>query len=150
MNWRGSKGVMFFQKKWTERKSLKIAKDLVMHRGALIAAICVGLPIQVALSEDAHPITNVTINMIKHGGRGRFQIDAKITNPNDFAVFDVRVNCDIRDRRGNKVASYASTITDAIQAKEVRTIRRLDIEAWPDRGRTALCDSLEAKRLPDR
>ena len=25
MHWRGSKGVMFFQKKWTERKSLKIS-----------------------------------------------------------------------------------------------------------------------------
>jgi hypothetical protein len=39
----GSKGAMFFQKKWTERKPLTIGKDLAMHRGALIAAICVGL-----------------------------------------------------------------------------------------------------------
>src|SRR5260370_42566575 len=123
MHWRVPKGVMFIQKKWTERNSLKIAKDLAMHRGVLIAAICVGLPIQVALSEDAHPITNVTINMIKHGGRARFQIDAKIANPNHFAVSDVRLNCDIRDRRGNKVASYASNHTDASQATEVRTMQ---------------------------
>ncbi len=64
-----------------------------MHRSVLIAAICMSLPIQAALSEDALRITNVTINMIKHGGRGSFRIDAKIANPNDFAVFDVRVRC---------------------------------------------------------
>jgi hypothetical protein len=120
-----------------------------MHKIALMAAICVGLPIQSALDEDALPLTNVTINMIKHGGRGSFRIDAKINNPNDFAVFDVRINCDIRDKRGNSLASYASRITDAIQAKEIRTIRRLDIGAWPDQGRTAHCVSSEAKRLPD-
>ncbi len=83
-----------------------------MHRSVLIAAICMSLPIQAALSEDALRITNVTINMIKHGGRGSFRIDAKIANPNDFAVFDVRVRCDIKDRRGNKLVSYASTILD--------------------------------------
>ena len=38
---------------------------------------------------------------------------------------------------------------DAIQARETRTIRRLDIGAWPDQGRTAHCASSEAKRLPD-
>jgi len=121
-----------------------------MHRSVLIAAICMSLPIQAALSEDALRITNVTINMIKHGGRGSFRIDAKIANPNDFAVFDVRVRCNIKDRRGNKLVSYASTILDTFQAKEVRTVRRLGIDAWPDRGRTAFCVSSEAKRLPDR
>ena len=69
-----------------------------MQKSALMAAICVGLPIQSALGEDALPLTNVTIDMIKHGGRGSFRIDAKIDNPNDFAVFDVRINCDIRDK----------------------------------------------------
>jgi hypothetical protein len=43
-----------------------------MHRSALIAAICVGLPIQVALGEDPLPITNVTITMIRHGGKAPF------------------------------------------------------------------------------
>ncbi len=32
----GSKGVMFFQKKWTERKPLTIAKDLAMPRGLVV------------------------------------------------------------------------------------------------------------------
>jgi hypothetical protein len=120
-----------------------------MHRSALIAAICVGLPIQVALGEDPLPITNVTITMIRHGGKGSFRVDAKISNPNDFAVFDVHVHCEIRDRRGNRLASYTSTITDAIQAKEVKTVRRLDIGAWPDQGKTATCLSSDAKKLPD-
>jgi hypothetical protein len=120
-----------------------------MHRSALISAICVGLPIQGALGEGSLPITNVTINMVRHGGKGTFRIDAKISNPNDFAVFDVHVHCDIRDRRGNSLASYASTIIDAIQAKEVKTVRRLDIGAWPDQGKTAFCLSSEAKKLPD-
>jgi hypothetical protein len=84
-----------------------------MHRNALIVAICICLPIQAALSEDAISITNITVNMIKHGGRAGFRIDAKIANPNDFAVFDVRVNCDIKDGRGNKLASYQSTISSS-------------------------------------
>ena len=121
-----------------------------MHRSALIAAVCASLPVQTAVCQEALQITNITIKMIQHGGRGNFRIDAKITNPNDFAVFDVRVDCNIRDRRGKKLVSYGSTIVDAIQAKEVRTVRRLDIGAWPDQGRTADCLSSKAKRLPDR
>jgi hypothetical protein len=120
-----------------------------MHRSALIATVCLGLPIQAAWNEDAIPLTNVTINMINHGGRGGYRIEAKIANPNDFAIFDVHVNCEIRDRRGNNLMSYAATITDAIPARETKTIRRLDIGAWPDQGRTAHCASSEAKRLPD-
>lgn len=121
-----------------------------MHRSALIAAICMSLPVQTAVCQEAFQVTNITIKMIKRDGRGNFRIDAEITNPNDFAVFDVRVDCNIRDRRGKKLVSYGSTIVDAIQAKEVRTVRRLDIGAWPDQGRTAYCLSSKAKRLPDR
>jgi len=58
-----------------------------MHRSALIAAVCASLPVQTALCQEAFQITNITIKMIKHSGRGNFRIDAKITNPNDFAVF---------------------------------------------------------------
>jgi hypothetical protein len=120
-----------------------------MYRSALIATIWLGLPIQAAWSEDAIPLTNVTINMINRGGRGGYRIEAKIANPNDFAIFDLHVNCEIKDRRGNNLTVYAATIPDAIQARETRTIRRLDIGAWPDQGRTAHCASSEAKRLRD-
>src|SRR3977135_3969391 len=121
-----------------------------MHRSALIAAVCASLPVQTALCQEAFQITNITIKMIKHSGRGNFRIDAKITNPNDFAVFDVRVDCNIKDGRGKKLVSYGSTIVDAIQAKEVRTIRRIDIGAVPEEGYTSYCVSSKAKRLPER
>jgi hypothetical protein len=121
-----------------------------MHRSALIAAICMSLPVQTAVCQEAFQVANITIKMIKRDGRGNFRIDAEITNPNDFAVFDVRVACKIRDRRGKELVSYGSTVVDAIQAKEVRTVRRLDIGAWPDQGRAAYCRSSEAKRLPNR
>ena len=121
-----------------------------MHRSALIAAICLSLPVRTAACQEAFQVTNITIKMIKRDGRGNFRIDAEITNPNDFAVFDVRVGCKIRDGRGKELVSYGFTIVDAIQAKEVRTVRRLDVGAWPDQGRTAYCRSSEAKRLPNR
>jgi hypothetical protein len=120
-----------------------------MHRGALIAAVCASVPLQAALCQQAFPVTNVTIKIIRHGGRDNFRFDAEVTNPNDFAVFDIHVDCDIKDRRGKKIVSYASTVVDAVQAREVRTIRRLDIGAWPEQGRTAYCQSSKAKRLPE-
>ena len=52
-----------------------------MHRSALIAAVCASLPVQTAVCQEALQITNITIKMIQHGGRGNFRIDAKITNP---------------------------------------------------------------------
>jgi hypothetical protein len=121
-----------------------------MHRRAVIAAIFMSLPVQAAVGQDALPITNVTINMIKHGGKGPVRVDARMSNPNDFTVFDVRIRCDIKDRRGNQLVSYTSTITDAIRAREVRTVKRLGIDAWPDHGSTAFCVSSQAKRLPER
>ena len=102
-----------------------------MNSSTLLAAVCAVLPIQGALSQNAVPITNVTIDMVRHAGKGGFRIDAKISNPNGFAVFDVHVRCTVRDGRGNSIVSYASTIVDAIQAKEVKTVRRLDIGALP-------------------
>ena len=120
-----------------------------MHRGALIAAICVSLSVQEALGQEAIPITNVKVDMIRHGGRDNFRLDARVDNPNDFAVFDVQVICNIRDRRGHKLTSYATTIVDATKGRDFRVFRGLDTGAWPDQGKTAYCVSSEAKRLPD-
>src|SRR5260370_40576726 len=89
-----------------------------MHRSALIAAICMSLPVQTAACQEAFQVTNITIKMIKHHGRGNFRIDAEITNPNDFAVFDVRVDCNIRDRRGKKTEAHRSKGFRPIQAKK--------------------------------
>jgi len=117
-----------------------------MHRSTSIAAIGLILVAQSAWSDDVLPLTHVTITLNKRGGRGSFNIEASI----NIAIYDVQVNCDIRDRQGNTLASYTSLIPDAVQAGEVRTIRRLNIGAWPEQGKSASCRSSEAKRLPER
>jgi hypothetical protein len=121
-----------------------------MHRSTPIAAAAFILLAQSAWSDDVPPLTNVTVTPDKRGGSGSFNVDAKIKNPNDFAIYDLQVNCGIRDRRGNTVASYSSLIPDAVQAGEVRTIRRLNIGAWPEQGKSAMCRSSAAKRLLER
>jgi hypothetical protein len=122
-----------------------------MHRSAAFAAVGLILVAHSAWSDDeVLPLSNVTITLNKRSGRGNFNVDAKIKNPNDFAIYDVQVNCDIRDRRGNTLASHTSVIPDAVQAGEVRTIRRLNIGAWPEQGKSASCRSSAAKRLPER
>jgi hypothetical protein len=118
-----------------------------MRRISMFAVLCVALPLQAAICQDAISLTNITVKIVKHGGKRGFSLDATLTNPNDFAVSEARVSCDIKDGRGRQLASYVSTIVDSIQSKEVKTIRRLDIGAWPDRGSIALCQSLSAKRL---
>jgi hypothetical protein len=44
------------------------------------------------------------------------RVEARLSNPNDFAVFDVLANCDFKDRHGRILASSPLMITDAIQA----------------------------------
>jgi|ERR1700682_5459047 hypothetical protein len=115
-----------------------------MHNLA-VAAILVGLTGQSASDDDALRLANVVIHLSKSGLR----VEAKISNPNDFAVFDVLANCDFKDRHGRILASSTLTITDAIQANGTRLIRQLEMGLWPDEARTADCVSLELKRLPD-
>ena len=119
-----------------------------MQGSSVIAAILVGLSAHSPSSEDAIRVTNVTIGIIKHGGGDSFRVEARITNPNDFAVFDVRADCDVIDRRGNSLRSFRVTVADAIRARGTRIIRSLDAD-WPEEGRFAHCVSSEAKRLPD-
>jgi hypothetical protein len=115
-----------------------------MH-GLAVVAILVGLTSQSTSDDDALRLSNVEIHLSKSGLR----IEARISNPNDFAVFDVLANCDFRDRHGRILASSTLTITDAVQAKGIRIVRQLDMQAWPDQAKTADCISLELKRLPD-
>jgi hypothetical protein len=97
--------------------------------------------------DDALRLTNVTIQMVRSGRR--LGIEARISNPNGFAVFNVLATCDFRDRHGQIMSSSVLKITDAVQASSTRRIRELDVAEWPVRARTADCVSLEAKRLPD-
>jgi hypothetical protein len=116
-----------------------------MH-GLAVATILVGLTSQSPSDDDALRLANVVIHLTKSG----LGIEARISNPNDFAVFDVLANCDFKDRRGRTLASSTLTITDAIQANGTRLIRQLDMgSSWPDEAKTADCFSLTLKRLPD-
>jgi hypothetical protein len=114
-----------------------------MHSLA-VAAILVGLTGQSAPDDDALRLANVVIHLSKSSLR----VDARISNPNDFAVFDVFANCDFKDRHGRILASSPLMITDAIQANSTRLIRQLAMP-WPDEAKTADCISLTLKRLPD-
>jgi hypothetical protein len=113
-----------------------------MH-GLAIAAILVGLTGQPASDDDALRLASVAIHLSKSGLR----VEAGISNPNDFAVFDVLANCDFKDRRGRILASSTLTTTDAIQANSTRFIRQLAMQPWPGEAKTANCISLALKRL---
>jgi hypothetical protein len=120
-----------------------------MQGTSFVAAILVGLSVQLPSGEEALRVTNVTIDIARHRGWSGYRTEARITNPNDFAVFNVHADCEIKDRRGNRLTSYELTITDAVQARETRIMRQLDTAQWPEEGRMANCVSSEAEKLPD-
>jgi hypothetical protein len=115
-----------------------------MHNLA-VAAILVGLTSQPTSDDDAVRLANVEIHLFRSGSR----IEAKISNPNDFVVFDVVANCDIKDRHGRILLSSTLTIPDAIQANGTRIIRQVDTQTWPDQAKSADCVSIKLKRLAD-
>jgi len=97
--------------------------------------------------DDALRITNVTIQMVRNGRT--LKIEARVSNPNGFAVFDVLAACDFRDRHRQVISTSNLKITDAAQANTTRRFRDLDVAEGRDAASTADCVSLEAKRLPD-
>jgi hypothetical protein len=101
-----------------------------------------------ASGDDALRLTNVTVLMSRSGGPGS-RIEAKISNPNDFAVYDVVATCDVKDRRNTAISSSAITVPDAVLSKTTRIIRNFTVEAWPQQARTAECISQQAKRFPN-
>lgn len=120
-----------------------------MRGAAIFSLVLAGLIDQSATtSEDALRLTNVTIHMAR-SSRNVLGVEARISNPNDFAIFRILATCDFKDRRGHILASSTLTITDAVQANGTRIIRDLVVDGWPDEARTADCFSSEAMRLPD-
>jgi hypothetical protein len=101
---------------------------------SVLVVILAGLSAQYTSSEDVLRLTNVTINMSKHFSRNAIRIEARITNPDDFAVYDVVADCYVKGRRGSSVSSFTLTVTDAIQANGTRIIRDLDIDAGRKEG----------------
>jgi len=93
-------------------------------------------------------VTNITVHIVRHGGAGS-RIEAKINNPNDFAVYDVIAACDFKDRQNAVLSSSSVTFPDAVLGNATRTLRNFPSEQWPQQAKTAYCTSEQAKRLPE-
>ena len=94
-------------------------------------------------------LTNVEIRMMKTSTKPPLRITAETRNPNDFAVRDVQVECTIKDKAGNTLATYTSIIYGTMQPNQRTTTRNLNIGAWPEQGYAALCISKRAQRVAD-
>jgi len=94
-------------------------------------------------------LTNIEIRMVKTSTKPPLRITAETRNPNDFAVRDVEVDCTIKDKAGNSLATYTSVIYGTMQPNQRTTTRNLNIGAWPPQGYAALCVSKRAQRASD-
>lgn len=92
-------------------------------------------------------VTNIEIRMVKTSTRPPLRITAETRNPNDFAVRDIEVDCTIKDKAGNDLASYTSTIYGTFQPNQRTTTKNLNIGAWPEQGYAALCVSKRGQRV---
>ena len=117
---------------------------LVTLTSAIAAAGLV--PAHTAHAQQA-AITNIDIEMSRNSSTGPYGVRAEVTNPNDFAVKDIRVHCTILDDKGNKLISYDSTILATFPAKQKIIVPRLDIGAWPAQAARASCTSASAQRI---
>ncbi len=118
-----------------------------MLRSALLLIGLVVWTSDVAMAQANVDVTNIEIRLVQTRSRGAFRINAHVNNPNDFTVRDVRVTCTMKDRRGNTLHTYQSTILDTFPANRRTTVRKLDIGAWPPQAASALCKSISAKKL---
>jgi hypothetical protein len=93
------------------------------------------------------PVDNIEIRMVKTSIRPPLRITAETRNPNDFAVRDIEVDCTIKDKAGNDLASYTSTVYGVFQPNQRITTKNLNIGAWPEQGFAALCVSRRGVRV---
>lgn len=88
--------------------------------------------------------------LLKRTGHGMsYRIEARISNPNRFPVFNMVADCTFRDRGGFVVASNKVTIVDAVQANQTRRIPELYIGEWPLQAWSAACVSVNAQQMPE-
>lgn len=118
-----------------------------MRTVILIAAAIAALPAARAAAQDSIPLTNVEIRMVKTSTKPPVLVMSESRNPNDFAVRDVDVTCTIKDKAGNALVTYASTIYETFEPHQRKTTKNLRIGAWPEQGLAALCISKSAKRV---
>jgi hypothetical protein len=117
-----------------------------------VCLIIVGSIVAVALAFDPAgaqtvPIDNIEIRMVKTSTRPPLRITAETRNPNDFAVRDIEVDCTIKDKAGNDLATYTSIVYGMFQPNQRITTKNLNIGAWPEQGYAALCVSRRGVRM---
>jgi hypothetical protein len=119
-------------------------------RNVFLMIACLIMVLTAAVDPAAAQIvalTNVEIRMVKTSTKSPLRITAETRNPNDFAVRDVEVECTIKDKGGNSLATYTSIIYGTMQPNQRTTTRNLNIGAWPEQGYAALCISKRAQRV---
>jgi hypothetical protein len=92
-------------------------------------------------------VTNIEIRMVKTSTRPPLRVTAETRNPNDFAVRDIEVNCTIKDKAGNDLATYTSIVYGVFQPNQRTTTKNLNIGAWPEQGFASLCVSRRGVRV---
>jgi hypothetical protein len=123
---------------------------LVRNVLLMIACLIGGLAVRIdPAAAQIVALTNVEIRMVKTSTKPPLRITAETRNPNDFAVRDVQVECTIKDKAGNTLATYTSIIYGTMQPNQRTTTRNLNIGAWPEQGYAALCISKRAQRIAD-
>ena len=118
-----------------------------MRTVILIAAAIAALPAARAAAQDSIPLTNIEIRMVRTSTKPPVLVTSESRNPNDFAVRDVDVTCTIKDKAGQELVTYASTIYETFEPHQRKTTKNLRIGAWPEQGLAALCISRSAKRV---
>jgi hypothetical protein len=111
----------------------------------LTSAIAVAVsPLPAAAQQAA--ITNIDIEMTR-ASKGPYGVRAEVTNPNDFAVKDIRVHCTMQDDKGNAVVAFDTTILLTFPARQKIVMPRLDVGAWPPQAAKGSCTSSSAQRV---
>jgi hypothetical protein len=88
----------------------------------------------------------VQSDLIKAEGKVMFKADFKITNPNDFAVKDVRILCAPSANSGTIFRATSVTIYEIIPAKQTKIVRGITVGPWPEQSTGSRCLTWTAER----
>ncbi|ETR77897.1 hypothetical protein X566_09695 [Afipia sp. P52-10] len=80
-------------------------------------------------------ITLGQVDMSYSNFKGSFTI----TNPNGFAIADVRVRCAVYGGSGTSIKDYEFTVYEVVPAKGKKSIQGYKFGYWPDQGKKVGC-----------
>lgn len=138
---------------WTRRQLPEVLSLLhrecedAVRKVIPLIAIATAASLGPALAQESIPLANIEIRMVKTSTKPPVRVTSESRNPNDFAVRDVDVTCTIKDKNGNQLVAYSSTIFETFEPHQRKITKNLSIGAWPEQGLAALCISKSAKLL---